>query len=169
MDEAIQLSAISLSAERSLRKTAHVKPDISPSRVHSRELKAVELKPTAQYLGIAGSMRSAQRLMPPARLRTFLKPAREGTGPPWRFAPPLLQCTTISSAVESSLTLCGKRAEWDLHRLRESGDRDLMRLAHVDQHEIRAAIAQSLELLDRDFGNPGSRGCRLRRDAAKAS
>src|SRR5262245_53761526 len=42
-----------------------------------------------------------------------------------------------------------------------------MGLAHVDEHEIGSAVAQGLQLFDRDLGNAGSRSGGLRQNAAE--
>src|ERR1700722_8615853 len=61
-----------------------------------------------QYFGTVGSTRSAQALIPPARLCTFLNPACCRNATALALRPPILQWNTISRLESSSLTRLGK-------------------------------------------------------------
>ena len=78
-------------------------------------------------------------------LRTFLKPDCFRKSTAFALRMPLLQCATISSSGSSSPTRFGKFAERNQSRAGNAADLEFVRLAHVDQREIVAAIELRLD------------------------
>src|SRR5208282_995671 len=77
--------------------------------VHSSKPLMSQVSATAsQYLGIFGSIRSAQAKMPPVKLETFVNPARRRKFTAFALRPPILQWVTISRLLSSSFTRFGK-------------------------------------------------------------
>src|SRR5256712_12720772 len=83
------------------------RPGIERHRTGNVRALLYALRRVRQYRGISGSIRSAHSSMPPTRFFTFRKPSsrRKFVIRPERA--PVLQYTTISSAVLSSLTRLG--------------------------------------------------------------
>ena len=78
--------------------------------------------------------------MPPFMFRTFLNPACFRKSTAFALRTPLLQCATISSAVFSSFTRFGRSPSGISFASGNAADLVFVRLAHVDQHELVAAI-----------------------------
>src|SRR6266540_1711185 len=111
----------------------------------------------SQYLGILGSICCAQRSIPPARLRTLQKPASRRNCTAFALRPPILQCTTISSAVESRFRFCGSVPSGIFT------DSGKAQIANVHEDEVFAPVAHSFQVLDSDLGDPGRARRRDRR------
>ena len=94
----------------------------------------------AQYFGTLGSTLSLQARMPPTTLRTCWKPFWRRTAQALALRMPLLQWITMSAVGIELAHVLRELAQRNQLRAGNAADLVLVRLAHVDQHEVVAAI-----------------------------